>query len=185
MAHCKLRMHTRGSQPSQFWSHLPDSSRFTSARSPFRKHKCAPVDDHRCWLAKLQSGLVLRGFEACILHYRRVSLNEPRTTCSVALRSRVFIRVTANRTVTGRAPISCPIYAVQLRSLVANDGQPFPLHARKLPSQSVPVLVPSWSCEFDSRHPLQCIAPNQVIFNLPKLFETQVTRITKLVICIS
>ena len=124
MAHCKLRMHTRGSQPSQFWSHLPDSSRFTSARSPFRKHKCAPVDDHRCWFAKLQSGLVLRGFEACILHYRRVSLNEPRTTCSVPLRSRVFIRVTANRTVTGRAPISCPIYAVQLRSLVANDGQP-------------------------------------------------------------
>ena len=44
MAHCKLRMHTRGSQPSQFWSYLPDSSRFTSARSPFRKHKCAPLD---------------------------------------------------------------------------------------------------------------------------------------------
>src|SRR5829696_1052107 len=44
MAHCKLRMHTRGSQWFQFWSYLPDSSRFTSARSPFRKHKCAPVD---------------------------------------------------------------------------------------------------------------------------------------------
>jgi hypothetical protein len=31
--------------------------------------------------------------------------------------------------------------------------------------------LPSWSCEFDSRHPLHIIAPSQVTFSVPKLFE--------------
>jgi hypothetical protein len=40
--------------------------------------------------------------------------------------------------------VACPIraqYAVQLRSLTAIEGQPFSLHVRKLPSQSLSVLV--------------------------------------------
>jgi hypothetical protein len=40
--------------------------------------------------------------------------------------------------------VACPIrvqYAVQLRSLTALEGQPFSLHVRKLPSQSLSVLV--------------------------------------------
>jgi hypothetical protein len=32
-------------------------------------------------------------------------------------------------------------------------------------------ILPSWSCEFDSRHPLQNIAPSQLTFAVPKLFE--------------
>ena len=32
-------------------------------------------------------------------------------------------------------------------------------------------FLPSWSCEFDSRHPLQNIAPSQLTFAVPKLFE--------------
>jgi len=31
--------------------------------------------------------------------------------------------------------------------------------------------LPSWPCEFDSRHPLHSIAPNQLTFSAPKLFE--------------
>ena len=31
--------------------------------------------------------------------------------------------------------------------------------------------LPSWSCEFDSRHPLSSIAPSQLSFAMPKLFE--------------
>jgi hypothetical protein len=31
--------------------------------------------------------------------------------------------------------------------------------------------LPSWSCEFDSRHPLQSIGPSQCAFTAPKLFE--------------
>jgi hypothetical protein len=32
-------------------------------------------------------------------------------------------------------------------------------------------FLPSWSCEFDSRHPLHIIAPSQRTFSAPKLFE--------------
>ena len=32
-------------------------------------------------------------------------------------------------------------------------------------------FLPSWSCEFDSRRPLQSIAPSQPSFTVPKLFE--------------
>jgi hypothetical protein len=32
-------------------------------------------------------------------------------------------------------------------------------------------ILPSWSCEFDSRHPLQSIAPSQRAFTAPELFE--------------
>ena len=31
--------------------------------------------------------------------------------------------------------------------------------------------LPSWPCEFDSRHPLQIIAPSQLTFSMPELFE--------------
>ena len=31
--------------------------------------------------------------------------------------------------------------------------------------------LPSWPCEFDSRHPLQCIAPSQLTFQSAKLFQ--------------
>ena len=31
--------------------------------------------------------------------------------------------------------------------------------------------LPSWPCEFDSRHPLHIIAPNQLTFSVPGLFE--------------
>ena len=32
-------------------------------------------------------------------------------------------------------------------------------------------FLPSWPCEFDSRHPFHIIAPSQLIFSVPKLFE--------------
>jgi hypothetical protein len=32
-------------------------------------------------------------------------------------------------------------------------------------------ILPSWPCEFDSRHPLHTIAPSQLTFSVPKLFE--------------
>src|SRR5215213_1911136 len=32
-------------------------------------------------------------------------------------------------------------------------------------------ILPSWSCEFDSRHPLQSIGPSQCAFTAPELFE--------------
>jgi hypothetical protein len=32
-------------------------------------------------------------------------------------------------------------------------------------------FLPSWPCEFDSRHPLQSIAPSQCAFTAPELFE--------------
>jgi hypothetical protein len=31
--------------------------------------------------------------------------------------------------------------------------------------------LPSWPCEFDSRHPLHIIAPSQLTFSVPGLFE--------------
>ena len=57
-------------------------------------------------------------------------------------------------------PNSCPILRA-LASLMASHGQPFPLHERKPPSQRLSGCLPSWSCEFDSRHPLHSKMPGQ------------------------
>jgi hypothetical protein len=32
-------------------------------------------------------------------------------------------------------------------------------------------ILPSWPCEFDSRHPLHIIAPSQHTFSVPDIFE--------------
>jgi hypothetical protein len=45
-------------------------------------------------------------------------------------------------------------------------------------------ILPSWSCEFDSRHPLSSIAPSQLSFAMPKLFEHSDEKNNRLVICI-
>ena len=42
--------------------------------------------------------------------------------------------------------------------------------------------LPSWSCEFDSRHPLQIIALVNPLSLCPSYSNTQMTRITRLVI---
>jgi hypothetical protein len=60
---------------------------------------------------------------------------------AVALQASVFIRFMAQ---IEHHTVACPIraqYTVQLRSLRAIEGQPFSLHVRKLPSQSLSVLV--------------------------------------------
>jgi hypothetical protein len=72
-----------------------------------------------------------------------------------------------NRTTTGRRAQ----YPAQLRSLTATRGQPFSLHVRKPPSQSLAVLVFQADHEFDSRHSLHLIAPSQGTLALLKLFE--------------
>jgi hypothetical protein len=42
-------------------------------------------------------------------------------------------------------------------------------------------FLPSWSCEFDSRHPLHIIVPSQLTFQCAQIFEHQVTTMNRLV----
>jgi hypothetical protein len=45
-------------------------------------------------------------------------------------------------------------------------------------------FLPSWSCEFDSRHPLQSKAPSQLKFQSCRSYSNvRMTRITRLVMC--
>ena len=61
---------------------------------------------------------------------------------------------------------ACPIraqHSAQPRSLTAIRGQPFPFHVKKPPSQRLRGFrLPSWPCEFDSRHPLHSKIPSRL-----------------------
>jgi hypothetical protein len=90
-----------------------------------------------------------------------------------------------NRTMACRMPNSCPIPA-QPRLLKANHGQRFPLQVTKTPSQSLPVLV------FQAGHASSILVTRSTASALVNSLSTcssysntQMRRITKLVICIS
>jgi hypothetical protein len=81
----------------------------------------------------------------------------------------------AARVLAALRPAACPIRApnlAQLRSLTAIQGQPFPLHVTKLPSQSFKGLV------FQAGHASSILVTRSSasllvnsLFSLPKLFE--------------
>jgi hypothetical protein len=98
-----------------------------------------------------------------------MALNEPR---AATLQAAGLIRSRANsNNDLPRAPIRAQ-YGAQLRSLAVNHGQPFPLHIRKLPSQSITVLV------FQAGHASSILVTRSTAFALvrrtfavPELFE--------------
>jgi hypothetical protein len=82
--------------------------------------------------------------------------------------------------------VACPIcaqYAIQLRSLTANHGQLFPLHVRKLPSQSLTSFV------FQAGHASSILVTRSTasllvnsLSRCPNYSNNQMTRMTRLAI---